>query len=244
MFVIRPCCCSGRRHRPDPSMDPYSHMAAVLPSSVSHAEGNKFKKKTGTRHQQQPVNVNIIVDPRLFSSHSQPGSEPPSSASHPLGAVRPSPFIIIALETEWLRARKALKVKLAVDILICLLWLVTFVLAILNERCPPGKFQGWCVSQSFIIILRLVQHITGLPDDDRNALQVQWIQHSSSLCLPLIPRLVLKRCIRHSGSLDQPSISSGGRFSFPPVPEMSLCLIPMHIIIRLSLYLVVRFTYF
>ncbi|KAF9514478.1 hypothetical protein BS47DRAFT_1343042 [Hydnum rufescens UP504] len=144
MFVIRPCCYSGRRHRPDPSMDPYSHMAAVLSSSVSHAQGNKSKKKTGTRHQQQPVNVNIIVDPRLFSSHSQPDSDTPSSASHPSGAARPSPFIIIALETGWLRARKALKVKLAVDILICLLWLVTFVVAILNTRCPPGEFQG-CV---------------------------------------------------------------------------------------------------
>jgi len=152
MFVIRPCCCSGRRHRPDPSMDPYSHMAAVLPSSVSHAQGNKSKKKTGTRHQHQPVNVNIIVDPRLFSSHSQPDSGTPSSASYPSGAVRPSPFIIIALETEWLRARKALKVKFAVDILICLLWLVTFVVAILNARCPPGEFQGCCVTRPFIII--------------------------------------------------------------------------------------------
>ena len=143
MLVIRPCCCGGRRHRLDPSMDPYSHLASVLPT---HTKGNKSKNKKGPH--QQPVNVNIIVDPRLFSSHSRPDSDS-LSPSHPSATVTPSPFATIALETEWLRARKELKIILAVDILLCLLWLIVFFAAVLGARCPPGGFQGWCVSFVF-----------------------------------------------------------------------------------------------
>ncbi|KAG8924552.1 hypothetical protein FRC02_010348 [Tulasnella sp. 418] len=48
------------------------------------------------------------------------------------------------MENDWKRARKAVKWNVVVDAILALAWAVEFVFILWGERCPPGKYEGWC----------------------------------------------------------------------------------------------------
>ncbi|PVG00298.1 hypothetical protein CPB86DRAFT_755420 [Serendipita vermifera] len=57
---------------------------------------------------------------------------------------RRSIFTGLAMERAWRRARRDLKKRTALDILLTILWTGCFVMIMLGQRCPPGTLDGWC----------------------------------------------------------------------------------------------------
>lgn len=105
----------------------------VLPASSPHQKGKKKGKRRG---EGDNVQVNIVVDPSMFSP-SDPNSD---------DTTRPrqkSMFEKIALETRVRRARRRLKRIMFLDVVMALLWSGVFVWILMGERCPVGGFVGW-----------------------------------------------------------------------------------------------------
>lgn len=83
MFAFRPCCCSGRRKSKGlDAANPIMNGMMVLPVSGmpgqkhKHNGGGKYKK--GKRGMMQPggdVQVNLIVDPGMFSNRDETDSD-------------------------------------------------------------------------------------------------------------------------------------------------------------------------
>jgi hypothetical protein len=148
-FLFRPCCCAGSRKKRDPTG--YTNGLAVLP--VQGLLGDK-KKKGKKGKQEQGVRVNLIVDPTIFRPHQDDEENAnPDEHSSSYGQTgtgrrpkRRSIFEGLAMEERWEEARKALKWMLFVDIFCLFLWSVEFIWILIREKCPPGGFNGWCVS--------------------------------------------------------------------------------------------------
>jgi hypothetical protein len=155
-FLFRPCCCGGRRKKRTPTGFGPGGLA-VLP--VQGLPGNKAKKKKGKKGKQEQgdVQVNLIVDPTMFRSLRQDDEENETldelstSFSHSGAGGRPkrrSIFEGLAIEEEWMAARKELKQMLFLDMILFFLWGAEFIWILIRERCPPGSFNGWCVGRS------------------------------------------------------------------------------------------------
>ncbi|PCH37844.1 hypothetical protein WOLCODRAFT_135875 [Wolfiporia cocos MD-104 SS10] len=158
LFLIYPCCCGGRRRTREASFPGAPGGMMVLPVQ-SFPSGDKKSKKDRKKKGGggEGVQVNLIVDPTMFGGGSgerdeewgedgdEDGTQAGSEGQKPRRpARRRGIFAGLALEAEWRRARKQLKVRMAFDIVACILWGVTFVLILMGKRCPVGGYLGWC----------------------------------------------------------------------------------------------------
>lgn len=148
LFFIRPCFRGGRKKRNITGTGPAG--LAVLP--IQGLQGDKKKKGKKGKQEQGNVQVNLIVDPTMFSPAGQDDEESAnfdehfSSSSHSRSGKRQqrrSVFEGLALEEQWKLARKDLKLMLLYDTAGLLLWSVEFVWILTREKCPPGGFNGW-----------------------------------------------------------------------------------------------------
>jgi hypothetical protein len=152
-FLFRPCCCAGRRKKKR-DLTGYSGGLAVLPVQGLPGDKKGKKGKKGKK-EQGDVQVNLIVDPKIFRTHfHQDDEESASPDEHSSSSIqtgtgrrpkRRSIFEGLAMEEQWKAARKELKWMLFVDIVCLFLWSVEFIWILIRERCPPGGFNGWCV---------------------------------------------------------------------------------------------------
>lgn len=158
LFGLRPCCGGREKSRAPQFTGPGGMM--VLPVS-SLPGGEKKKKKKGKKGQGgEGVQVNLIVDPTMFGRAPRQDDEEDDGTGHDEysssvsfggrsgGARRPkrrNVFEGLAMEEQWLKARKELKWLAFADCLFLLLWGVEFVWILIGERCPPGQYDGWCV---------------------------------------------------------------------------------------------------
>lgn len=129
----------------------------VLP--VQHLPGGKKNKRKGKKHKGVPhddgVQVNLIVDPTMFGGGRDRDAEwddeeddgtdfgPSGSYAQARRPRRRGIFAGLALEAEWKRARKQLKVRMAFDIITGVIWGVVFVIIMMGKRCPVGGYNGW-----------------------------------------------------------------------------------------------------
>lgn len=160
LFVIRPCCCSGKRNKQGaggPGMLPSGMM--VLP--VMQGKDGK-KKKKGKGGPGQDVQVNLIVDPAMFGgrhggdNESERDSDFNAGGPNSGGDGRISTFAAIAKESAWRAARSYLKRILFVDILCMILWGGEFILILIGKKCPAGGFDGWYDSILFTPFVQLL----------------------------------------------------------------------------------------
>ncbi|KZT09638.1 uncharacterized protein LAESUDRAFT_735299 [Laetiporus sulphureus 93-53] len=157
LFLIYPYCC-GRRKPPRDATFEGSGGLMVLP--VQHLPGGKKNKRKGKKHKGVPhddgVQVNLIVDPTMFGGGRDRDTEwddgeddgtdfgPPGSYVQARRPRRRGIFAGLALEAEWKRARKQLKVRMAFDIITGVIWGAVFVIIMMGKRCPVGGYNGWC----------------------------------------------------------------------------------------------------
>lgn len=83
-----------------------------------------------------------------------------SGDDRPVPPPRRSIFAGLAMERAWRRERAELKKRVALDIVLTILWTGCFVMILLGQRCPPGTLDGWCdayniatTGASFLIVL-------------------------------------------------------------------------------------------
>lgn len=172
IFLIYPSCCGARsKNKGDPFTQGPGGMM-VLP--VQGLPGGKNGKKGGKKKNKgmdSNVQVNLIVDPGVFggsrdrdrgdsddedangSESGMPGSFAGSSAGGSSarrrergggGGRRRGIFEGLAMEAQWKKARKWMKVGMGIDIVALVLWGGEFVIILLGKRCPPGGYEGWC----------------------------------------------------------------------------------------------------
>jgi hypothetical protein len=155
LFMFRPCCCPGRRHK----SDPLGGGMMVLPVQAipSGKDGPKKKdRKKGANREQGNVHVNLIVDPHMFMKEENDESEDEEwnesiPATYDGGprqnkrARRRSVFAGLALEEDWKRARGFAKKLSLLDVAGLTLWSAAFLLILNGKRCPSGAFEGWYV---------------------------------------------------------------------------------------------------
>ena len=67
-----------------------------------------------------------------------------SGDDRPSRPPRRSVFAGLAMERMWRRERAELKKRIALDIVLTILWAGCFVMVLLGQRCPPGTLDGWC----------------------------------------------------------------------------------------------------
>lgn len=133
-----------------------------LPGGNKH-KGPKEGKKEKNKGRTGDVQVNLIVDPNILGGGGRSRDEEEeeydedhsswvgtnsgrSSGSHgrlPGAPKRRSIFAGLAMEARWKKARKGLKLAMAVDIVCFILWGAEFVIVLGGRRCPPGGFDGW-----------------------------------------------------------------------------------------------------
>ncbi|EJD05869.1 uncharacterized protein FOMMEDRAFT_139193 [Fomitiporia mediterranea MF3/22] len=152
MFVFRPCCCSGKRARKAQQEGPGGMM--VLPvQQLPGAPGKKKKKKKGKKKGEDndagSVSVNLIVDPTMFGNFGRRDEEKEDNdetgeASEGPGGRRRGLFEGLAMEQQWIEARKNLKRLLFFDIALTFIWGAELIVILLGKRCPVGQFEGWC----------------------------------------------------------------------------------------------------
>jgi len=150
LFFIRPCFRGGRKKRNITGIGPSG--LAVLP--IQGFQGDKKKKGKKGKQEQGNVQVNLIVDPTMFSPPGGHDDEESAnfdqhfSSSSQSGTgnrqKRRSVFEGLALEEHWKLARRDLKLMLLYDAAGLILWSVEFVWILMRERCPAGGFNGWC----------------------------------------------------------------------------------------------------
>ncbi|KAH9930729.1 uncharacterized protein B0H18DRAFT_993292 [Fomitopsis serialis] len=167
MYMIRPCCCGARDRKLDTPFGaegPGGMM--VLPVQGLPGGGKKKGKKKKGRGggQGEGVQVNLIVDPTMFGGGpggrdrdrdeweveeegeegSAPGSFEGNGGKRKGGPRRRGIFAGLAMEAQWKRARKQLKVLMAFDCVMALAWGVVFVVILMGKKCPVGGYLGWC----------------------------------------------------------------------------------------------------
>jgi len=155
LFLFRPCCFSGRR-RPT-SHNPLSNGMMVLPiQSIPGKDGGKkkeVKSGKGNNNGANDVQVNLIVNPEAFkgkdddSDELDEDGEWSDSTQTPRKKRRPRRrgiFAGLAMEEDWKRARKWLKISTAIDSFGMVIWGTVFVYILFGKRCPSGGFNGWC----------------------------------------------------------------------------------------------------
>ena len=144
-----------------------------LPGGRNHKgpKGKKKKQKKGHAGSGD-VQVNLIVDPNIFGGsrrgrdeeEEEYGDEENSSwlgtnsgrsrrsdGRRPRGPKRRSVFAGLALEARWKKARRRLKWVMAVDVVCFALWGAEFVIILVGQRCPSGRFEGWYVHLSLLL---------------------------------------------------------------------------------------------
>ncbi|TFY67043.1 hypothetical protein EVJ58_g1879 [Rhodofomes roseus] len=150
MYMIHPCCCGARDRKLD----------SACPGGKK-PKGKKNKKGAGGPG--EGVQVNLIVDPTMFGGGggrdrdreewgdeeegeegSVPGTFEGSGAGRKRAPRRRGIFAGLAMEAQWKRARKQLKVQMAFDCVMALVWGVVFVVILLGKKCPVGGYLGWC----------------------------------------------------------------------------------------------------
>jgi hypothetical protein len=164
LFCIHPCCCGGKRAKPE---GPMAQGMMVLPvQGLAGGKGGKKSKgkkgKKGGVGGQGDVQVNLIVDPGMFGARGEDGDSGEEEEEEELeygGSVpggfesrrrarrrrpRRSVFAGLALEEQWQSARGWLKKIAAFDVAGVVIWGAAFVLILMGKRCPSGQFDGWC----------------------------------------------------------------------------------------------------
>ena len=117
------------------------------PTKGKKAKGKKINGKDGSPA--EGVQVNLIVDPSMFGGNRSHDADEEDkegvTASGPTGTGRKRRGLLegLAMEEQWMAARKELKRLLFLDILFFLLWSIVFVVILLGKRCPVGQFEGW-----------------------------------------------------------------------------------------------------
>ncbi|KAF7779015.1 hypothetical protein Agabi119p4_3360 [Agaricus bisporus var. burnettii] len=175
LFFIRPCCCNPHRKNKGAGMDnPLTGGMMVLPISSGGGGKKKNKRKEkkksgggGLRGGDGDVQVNLIVDPHVFSGgndsdyddddDNDTDSDMPGGyyGAHRKGGERKknqrnrrrrrrSVFTGLAMEKEWRQARGWAKKMAFVDGVGILVWGAVFIFVMIGQRCPVGKFDGWC----------------------------------------------------------------------------------------------------
>jgi len=163
LFLIHPCCCGSRKSRDTPYAQGPGGMMVLPIQSLPGGDkkGKKGKKKKGGGAG-EGVQVNLIVDPTMFGGgHREEDGEwegegddrdtelgPPGSFA-PSDRQRRRPrrrgiFAGLAMEAQWKRARKQLKIGMTFDVIACILWGIVFVVILMGKRCPVGGYGGWC----------------------------------------------------------------------------------------------------
>ncbi|KAG8696006.1 hypothetical protein FRC08_007419 [Ceratobasidium sp. 394] len=138
IYIIRGCCGVGRKDD-----DNGSH-AMVLPIS-HHRAGGRGRKGRKQRKGQDSVQVNLIVNPSMFSSGQRESKLAPGVPWTEQQAANSSGvFTSFERERARLSARKGLWWALGLDVLGAVVWGVAFVLAMIGPRCPAGGYSGWC----------------------------------------------------------------------------------------------------
>ncbi|KAF8609878.1 hypothetical protein BDV93DRAFT_517105 [Ceratobasidium sp. AG-I] len=125
IYIIRGLCGVGRK-----DSDQKSH-TMVLPIS-RHRAGGKKDKKHGKGN--SSVQVNLIVDPSMFSPKQESNLTPGVPWSEQQSAN--SGGVFTSFERLWW--------ALGLDVLGAVVWGVAFVLAMIGPRCPAGGYSGWC----------------------------------------------------------------------------------------------------
>ncbi|KAI0062319.1 hypothetical protein BV25DRAFT_1825764 [Artomyces pyxidatus] len=152
LFLVRPCCCAGRRKPSNLTGSGLPGGMAVLPVQGLPGMGKKPKGKKG-KNEQGNVHVNLIVDPNMFSGgNNTPGDDGEDEGEDEYGSSvvrrrppkRRSVFEGLAMEEMWNHARKELRWIMVLDVVCLLLWGIEFVWILIGQRCPPGSFDGWC----------------------------------------------------------------------------------------------------
>lgn len=122
--------------------------------------GKKGKPKKGKKGKGQHgpgdgVQVNLIVDPTMFGGgrREDEEEEEEEDAEEGWGTPRrkaPKPrrsvFEAVAMEKDWRDARRAVKWRMAADLLLMIIWAAEFFFILWDARCPPGGFDGWCTT--------------------------------------------------------------------------------------------------
>lgn len=164
LFVIRPCCCGRRSKQGDPG-NPLANGMMVLPVQGLPGGKKAMKTKGGKKGKKgQPpvgdVQVNLIVDPTMFSAGQQetesdeeeedadwagsmPGGFDSSRRKRRRNAPRRSVFAGLAMEEQWKWARGWTKKITAIDVAGMVTWGAVFVFILVGKRCPIGGFDGW-----------------------------------------------------------------------------------------------------
>jgi len=133
IYIIRGCCGVGRK-------DTDAAHAMVLPIS-RHRPGGKKNKKHNKGD--DSVQVNLIVDPSMFSPKQEnnltPGIPWSEQQTNQNGV-----FTSFERERARLSARKGLWWALGLDVLGAMVWATAFILAMIGPKCPAGGYSGWC----------------------------------------------------------------------------------------------------
>ncbi|KAG9102013.1 hypothetical protein FRC06_002407 [Ceratobasidium sp. 370] len=138
IYIIRGCCGVGRKDD-----DSGSH-AMVLPIS-HHRAGGRGRKGKKHRKGEDSVQVNLIVNPSIFSSGKRENNLAPGVPWSEQQATDSSGvFTSFERERARLSARKGLWWALGLDVLGAVVWAVAFVLAMIAPKCPVGGYNGWC----------------------------------------------------------------------------------------------------
>ena len=162
MYMIHPCCCGKRDRKLD---TPFGQEGPgglmVLPvHGMQGGKKPKGKKKKGAGGPGDGVQVNLIVDPTMFGGGGRDREEWGDEEEVEEGSVpgtydggkaegkkkpprRRGIFAGLAMEAQWKQARKQLKIQMAFDIVMALVWAVVFVIILLGKRCPVGGYLGW-----------------------------------------------------------------------------------------------------
>jgi len=152
-FLFRPCCCGRRRKKRTPTGFNPSGLAVLPVQGLPGEKAKKKKKGKKGKQERGDVQVNLIVDPTIFGSLRPDDEENTNldelstSFSQSGASGRPkrrSIFEGLAIEEEWRAARKELKQMLFLDTVCFFLWSVEFIWILMREKCPPGRFNGWC----------------------------------------------------------------------------------------------------
>jgi hypothetical protein len=142
----------------------------VLPVAGLPGNQRKNKPNRGKKGQHGPlaqdVQVNLIVDPTMFNRRDEEDEEDEDNEEEPMppgtfpwnngdGSARPKPkrkrphrrsvFAGLALEEQWVAARKFLRWITVFDSVFMVMWGIAFVLILIGKRCPAGQFEGWWV---------------------------------------------------------------------------------------------------
>ncbi|KAG8938371.1 hypothetical protein FRC03_007311 [Tulasnella sp. 419] len=164
-FFILPCMRRRKRGKFNPEQAQQGIPGMMVLPMIQQFGGKKHKKGKGGKKGKgtaagDGVQVNLIVTPDMLggdrngsgkSSRRKNRDEDSDSDDDGLTqsarggtSKRRNVFEALTMENDWKRARKAVKWNVVVDAILALAWAVEFVFILWGERCPPGKYEGWC----------------------------------------------------------------------------------------------------